>query len=94
MYARVPGTRAAILLREEQFALVTRLLGCQSDAARARLLGCDPKTIRRVREGVIGEEFIAKTVALLQRHADELARYGIEARFETVFHVGEKKAAA
>lgn len=92
--AREPGTRAGVLLRDERFSLITRLLGCESDAARARLLDVDPKTIYRARNGVIGEELIAKTLDMLQRHTEQLAQYGITASFEEVFTLGEKKAAA
>lgn len=82
-----------MLLREEQFDLVTRALGCTSDTARARLLDVDPKTIYRARRGVIGEEFIAKTLDVLTRHAPLLAERGLEPSFELVFNLGEKAVA-
>lgn len=94
MNARTSGTRAGVLLRDEQFDLVTRALGCTSDTARARLLDVDPKTIYRARRGVIGEEFIAKTLDVLTRHERHLTDLGIGASFESVFTLGEKPAAA
>lgn len=90
----VPGTRAGVFLRDDNFDLITRVLGCESDAARARLLDVDPKTIWRARRGVIGEELIAKTLDTMRRNADRLAELGLSVSFETVFAVGEKKRAA
>lgn len=92
--ARNSGTRAGVLLRDEQFDLATRALGCTSDTARARLLDVDPKTIYRARRGVIGEEFIAKTLAVLTQHSERLSEIGIDPSFESVFTLGEKAVAS
>lgn len=78
----------------EQFELITQELGADSDTSRARLLGVDPKTIYRARRGVIGEEFIAKALAVMLEHADTLREVGIEPIFESMFEVGTKEVAA
>lgn len=93
MDAQTTGTRAGVLLRDERFDLVTTALGCKSESARARLLSVDPKTVYRARRGVIGEEFIAKTLAVMKQHERRLAEIGIEPTFEAVFELGEKAAA-
>ena len=93
MDAETPGTRAGILLREEPFDLVTRVLGCKSEQARAQLLHVDPKTVYRARRGVVGEEFIAKTLTVMKANEGRLAAIGIEPIFESVFEVGERRAA-
>lgn len=92
MDAQTPGTRAGILLREETFDLVTRALGCKSEQARAQLLHVDPKTVYRARRGVIGEEFIAKTLTVMKANRGRLAEYGIEPTFESVFDLTERAA--
>lgn len=91
--AREPGTRARVLLREEQFDLITRAMGCTSEAGRARLLEVDPKTIYRARHGVLGEEFIAKVLDAMERHQSKLAELGFTAGFGEVFELGEKRPA-
>ncbi|AGL19533.1 hypothetical protein L083_6023 [Actinoplanes sp. N902-109] len=90
----VGDTRVGVRLREAEFDLITRILGCESDAARARLLDINPKTVTRVRRGVIGEEFIAKTLIMLRNNAEALAKVNIGTSFEDVFEVGEKQVAA
>lgn len=94
MNARSPGTRAGVLLRGELFDVITAVLGAGTDAARARLLNVDNKTIYRARRGVIGEEFIAKTLDVLERNKDKLTPLNIDPTFESVFVVGEKQMAA
>ena len=83
----ITGIRAEIRLREARFDLITRILGCESDSARARLLDVDRKTIDRVREGRIGEEFIAKALAVLHLYADTLSELNISTKFEELFEL-------
>ena len=91
---RALASQVKIRLRQERFNLITRILGCGSEAARARLFGVDYKTISRVRSGSIGEQFIAQAMAVLQHHAVDLAKVGISTRFEELFEVVEDEAAA
>lgn len=88
------GTRAGIFLRLDRFDLITRVLGCGSDVARARLLDMDPKTIYRARRGVIGEEFIARLLDVMRQHEAELAAINIGVAFEDVFEVRIKPVSA
>jgi hypothetical protein len=88
-----PGTHAGVLLKEDRFDLITRILGCESDVARSRLLEMDPKTIYRARRGgVVGEEFIARVLHAMQRHSEQLAELGITPTFEEVFKVDVGRA--
>lgn len=91
MQAPITGTQAAIRLRvdggETRLDVITRIIGVTTDDARAKLIGVDPKTIRRVRQGVLGEVFIAATIAALRRHADRLAQFGVTAGFDDLFEV-------
>lgn len=88
------GIRAGVWLNVEQFELITQELGARSDTSRARLLGVDPKTIYRARRGVIGEEFIAKALAVMLENAADLEAIGIKPSFEAMFEVGTKEVAA
>lgn len=88
------GTRAGVFLNAEAFDQMTKTLGSDSDLARARLLSVDPKTIYRARRGVIGEEFIARVLGLMQLHRDTLAAAGIEPAFESVFKLDSKQVPA
>lgn len=88
------GTRAGVFLNEGRFEQITKALGSDSDLARARLLAVDPKTIYRARRGVIGEEFIARAIAVLHEHEAELKAIGVEPSFETLFEVRPKQVAA
>ena len=88
------GTEARVYLNEDHFDRITRWLGATSDAARARLLNVDPKTIYRARRGVIGGDFIARAVHTLHKHSNELESIGIEPNFEAVFEVREGREAA
>ncbi|MCW2900119.1 MAG: hypothetical protein JWO67_2384 [Streptosporangiaceae bacterium] len=94
MSADAQGMRAGVLLQDERFDLITRLLGCKTELARAHLLDVDPKTVYRARRGVIGEEFIAKTLSVMKEHEGRLAEIGLTPTFEAVFKLGEKQKAA
>lgn len=69
------------------------MLGCESEAARARLLGVDRKTIQRARAGQVGERFVAQTISALRRYEAELAEYGMRASFDELFEVVSVEAA-
>jgi len=84
--------RASVRLRADRFALYTRVLGCETDLARADLLGVTARTIRRARAGIVGEEFVAKTVAAMQRHEAELAALGLTTAIDELFEVVEVAA--
>lgn len=89
-----PGTRAGVFLSQERFDLITRALGSRNDAARARLLNVDPKTIYLARRGVCGEKFIASALLVMRQHASELEAIGIKPAFEAMFEVGYKRVTA
>lgn len=87
---REANTRASIRLKVPKFDLITRVLGCESEAARASLLGVTYITILRARNGGnVGEMFIAQTLAIFQRHAEELHRYNLKPSFDELFEVVE-----
>ena len=68
-----------IRLDVEQYLLLFRLIGCDTLTAIAAETGLTVRQVRRVRNGgVIGEVFMARSVAALQRNADKLAEYGHE----------------
>ncbi len=86
--------RAGVFLRSEHFALVARLLDLPSDAAISRAIGMDRLTIGRAREGVIGERFIAAVLRAFGEHEAELRKLGVGVKFEDLFTIGDKQAAA
>ncbi|MEU4595349.1 hypothetical protein [Micromonospora aurantiaca (nom. illeg.)] len=70
---------AGITLDVDRFLSLFRLIGCDTLTAIAAEIGLNVRQVRRARNGgVIGEVFMARTVAALQRHADRLAEYGHE----------------
>jgi hypothetical protein len=87
-----PELLVDINFRFDQFLVMTAILGAQNDAERAVLIQMDPKTLRRARDGVIGHEFMGKTVAGLRRHSDKLAEYGITVSLDALFEVREATA--
>jgi hypothetical protein len=86
------GTRAGVLLRSDRFDLMTRVLGCGSDLARARFFNLDPKTLWSARQGRVGEKFIAQVLLVLGMHEAELAPLGLTPTFEELFEVRQKAA--
>jgi hypothetical protein len=86
--------RPGVFLKTTQFALVARILGHTSDAALGRAIGMSDKTIGRAREGVIGEQFIAAVLTAFGEHEELLKQYGISVKFEDLFEIGNKQAAA
>jgi predicted secreted protein len=94
MHVATAETRAGVFLKTEHFALVARLLNLTSDVALGRAVGLNPMTISRAREGVIGEKFIAAVLSYFAGRAEELAKYGVGARFDDLFEIAPKQAAA
>lgn len=73
-----------IRLRPDKFDLLTSAVGADTDTARAELIGVDRRTIRRVRDGVVGEAFMAQAVAALRRQGDALSLVTLDDLFEVV----------
>jgi hypothetical protein len=95
MHAReVSGIDAGVFLNDERFDLITRALGATNETARARLLDVDPKTIYRARRGQIGEDFLARAIAVMRQRATELEAIGIHPSFEAMFEVRGKQVVA
>lgn len=70
---------AGIRLDVERFLLLFRLIGCDTLTKIAAETGVNLRQVRRARNGgVIGEVFMARSVAALQRNAAQLAEYGHE----------------
>ncbi|MFI6819772.1 hypothetical protein ACIBJE_02320 [Micromonospora sp. NPDC050187] len=68
---------AGIRLDVERYLLLFRLIGCDTLTKIAAETGLTVRQVRRVRNGgVIGEVFMARSVAALRRNADKLAEYG------------------
>jgi len=88
------GIEAGVFLVPERFDLITKALGATNEAARARLLDVDPKTVYRARRGQVGEDFIAKAIAIMRHHTSELQAIGINPSFEAMFEVRGKRAIA
>lgn len=83
------NTRAVLRLREDKFDLMTRVLGCESDTARAALIGVTWRTVSRARRGRVGEMFVAQTVASLRREGDRLGALGLKVSIDELFEVVE-----
>lgn len=79
----------SLRLRVEKFDLMTRILGCESEAARAELVGVSYRTMLRARTKNIGEVFAAQTIVSLRRHQDTLGRYGLKPTLDELFEVVE-----
>lgn len=81
------GNEPKVLAKLDPLLLATRVLGCGGDAARARLLKVDPKTIWNLRNGKpISGDVIARTLLIVRQHRDVLGPLGIGA-FEDLFEV-------
>lgn len=87
MHVAVPA--AALRLRQARFDLITRILGCESDTARAELIGMSARTIDRARRGMFGVDFIANTYAAFKRHEDTLAQLNITVSLDDLFEVAD-----
>lgn len=98
MQVATADTQAEIRLRtedgEDRFTTMTRMLGMESDTARAAFIGVSPRTISRARDGIIGEEFIGRTLSALRRNEKRLAKYGVTTTFDDLFVVIDVPVAA
>lgn len=94
MHVPPSDARAGVFLRTERFALVARVLGHTSDAALGRAIGMAERTVRRARDGVIGEQFIAAVLAAFGEHEADLAAHNIGVKFEDLFEVRGKAGAS
>lgn len=83
---------ATIRLRADKFDLMTRILGCENEPARAELIGVTARTISRARAGLIGEAFMAKTIHALRQRLPELQRYGLDPTLDELFEVTTEPA--
>ncbi|MFC6017756.1 hypothetical protein ACFP2T_16265 [Plantactinospora solaniradicis] len=81
-----------VLLNQDQYDAMTRVLGLTTDPARAEFFGYTDRTIRRARNGSIGEDFIARTVAGFREHESTLKAAGFASGFDEVFLVGRRAA--
>jgi hypothetical protein len=82
------GTRPRLQLKWESFVLLTTALGCDTDAARARLLDFDNKTIRNLRAGgPASDKTVAKVLAVAQANAEIIATHGLTPAFASFFEV-------
>lgn len=80
--------QAMLRLRVERFDLMTRVLGCESDTARAALINMTYQSVRRAkRDNIVGGVFVAQTIAALRRHEDELRQYGLKPSFDELFEI-------
>lgn len=70
---------AGIRLDVERYRLLFRLIGCDTLTKIAAETGLTVRQVRRVRNGgVVGEVFMARSIAALQRNAHKLAEFGHE----------------
>lgn len=95
------NTGAVIRLRvsdaihdELNFDLMWRVVGKTTDPDIAAEIGMHPKTIGRARNGTIGEDFIANTLAALRKHEHLLTMCNLEPTFDKVFLIVELGGAA
>ena len=70
---------AGISLDVERYRLLFRLIGCDELTKIAAEIGMTARQVRRAcNEGVIGEVFMARSIAALRRNAAKLAAFGHE----------------
>jgi hypothetical protein len=69
---------AGIKLDVDRHKALFAAIGCDTVEKIAAETGVADRTIYRAREGVIGEVFMAQTIAALHRHADKLQAQGLE----------------
>lgn len=72
---------------EFNFDLMWRVVGKVEDDDIATEIGMHPKTVSRARKGVIGEDFIANSLAALGKHEHLLTMCNLEPSFEKVFRI-------
>lgn len=66
-----------------------KLLGCNTERARADLFGVTTRTLHRLREDTYrpGEVFLSQSVEALRPHSATLARHGIKPTLDGLFEV-------
>lgn len=83
----IQDVQAGFKLRYDKFVAYFAQIGFETTEAIAREIGMTSRTIRRARnDDIIGEVFVASTLAALRRH-------GLSVQVEDVFELGEKAAA-
>lgn len=86
----VGGTNPRLRVRKARYLAAFAAIGCDSNMARARESGLDPKSIYSALKGEqIGEQFVAKTIATLQQeqHRAKLTEIGITPTLDSLFEV-------
>lgn len=78
-----------IVFNYRSFCIMAQVAGASNDGERAALIGVDPKTVWRARQGILGHTFMAKCVAGLRRHAEELSVYNLHPTLDALFVVRE-----
>lgn len=71
----------------DRLELMTRILGCETDTARAALIGITPRHWSRAREGHVGSVFVANTIAALRQRERELVARNLRPTFDELFEV-------
>lgn len=90
-----PDTEPCIRLREiiidgkNEFRLdrAAEIAGYTTDVAKAELFDVSDRTLRRVRQGVLGKDFMAKAVNALMPFRRPIAKEGIEVSLDGLFEV-------
>lgn len=78
--------RPKVLLKQDRYDAMTRVLGLTTDPARAKFFGYTDRTIRRARAGQqIGEDFIARTVTGFRAYEAQLVAAGFAPAFDELF---------
>lgn len=88
-------TEPCIRLREitidgkSEFRLdrAAEIAGYVTDVAKAELFDVSDRTLRRVRQGVLGEDFMAKAVDALTPFSRAIAKEGIAVSLDGLFEV-------
>lgn len=90
----VKSDAAGIRLDADRHRELFAAIGCDSDVAIAAETGVTDRTVRRARDGIIGEVFMANTIAALQRNKGKLRDAGLEPpTLDELFTVVTKSAA-
>ena len=66
---------------------LTRVLGCESDTARAALVGMSARQWSRARSGYVGADFVANVIVALRAHEVELAARNLHVSLDELFEV-------
>jgi len=71
----------------DRIDLMTRVIGCESDTARAALTGISTRHWNRARSGHVGAVFVANTIVALRKHERELAARNLKPSFDELFEI-------